>query len=83
MLVVTIAGELGAEPTAVTWGGVPMTKATSKLITGTLAYSGIYYLAMPASGTGPLALSGYSGNRFSAYAVYATGVNPAAPRTAA
>lgn len=75
MLVVTITGENGVEATA-TWGGVAMTKVTSKM-TGTgngAGYSAIFYLALPASGTGPLAVT-YSGNRVCAYAVYATGVN--------
>ena len=78
MLVVTIAGEVNVGPTSVTWGGVTMNPATSTSSTPTgnnAGYSGIYYLANPASGTGPLVVS-YTGTRFSAYAVFATGVSP-------
>jgi autotransporter-associated beta strand protein len=80
MLVVTIAGELNGSagtPIEVKWGGTPMAlaKSASGGTSSSSPYSGIYYLANPASGTGPLVVT-YSGNRFSAYAVFATGVSP-------
>ena len=77
MLVVTIAGEVDNTlvPT-VTWGTSPMTRATftTSGSNNGAGYSAIYYLASPTSGTGPLNVT-FKGNRFSAYAVFATGVS--------
>ena len=84
MLVVTIGGEVSADPTVIKWNGVTMTKATS-IIAGsgaTAGYSAIYYLPSPAAGTGPLNVS-YSGNRACVYAVYATNVANTIPEASA
>ena len=83
MLVVTISGEVNPTTVSVTYGGAAMSLAVSTNGTGGAGngYAGIFYLPSPAAGGSPLVVTMTgAGNRYGVYAVYATGVNQAAPQ---
>lgn len=83
MLVVTVSGE--SNPSAnsgsgmtVSYAGTAMTLAGFRYVSN--GYAGIWYMINPSVGNGSIVVtSGGTNSRYNVYAIYASGVNQAAP----